>query len=281
VARPINPVAELPHVVQPFTSDATAFNFNKKDDNREIMFTLDLRSSPERGERNWTSSLAGVLINSHPFSYGCVVIVVLSSSNLPQVLTLKAIKVGLLLAAQSTEGLRIGYNSLAGGASVNHLHFQGWYFNATPDGQLPVESAPYSVLQRNASLGLTVSQSNGYPIRSLLFSASDNSWLDKFASAIHSCVEDLLHHNVPHNLVFAGGGRRVYLIPRKHASVTSWGQRVGFPEAAGQIVTVSEEAFAKLSNQADVFGLLGPLSLSSEEFTGLYQRCILNPLHSG
>jgi len=55
----------------------------------------------------------------------------------------------------------VGRQNQRGGASVNHLHFQGWYFNATPDGQLPVESAPYSVLQRNASLGLTVSQSNG------------------------------------------------------------------------------------------------------------------------
>jgi len=188
-------VAELHEVVQPFTTDSGAFNFNTKDAS-EVLFTIDVvRSLPARAEpqhahdqeqqqqqqqKRWTSALAGVLINSHPFSYGCVVLVVRTDRMLPQVLTQEAIEVGLLLAAQSTEGLRVGYNSLAGtrsltphallrlwlnflagGASVNHLHFQGWYFNATPDGQLPVESAFFAVLR--SSSGLTVSQSQGAP----------------------------------------------------------------------------------------------------------------------
>ena len=120
-------MAELHEVVQPFTTDSGAFNFNTKDAS-EVLFTIDVvRSLPARAEpqlahdqeqqqqqKRWTSALAGVLINSHPFSYGCVVLVVRTDRMLPQVLTQEAIELGLLLAAQSTEGLRVGYNSLAG-----------------------------------------------------------------------------------------------------------------------------------------------------------------------
>ncbi len=121
-------MVELHEVVQPFTTDSGAFNFNIKDAS-EVLFTIDVvRSLPARAEpqhahdqvqqqhqqKGWTSELAGVLINSHPFSYGCVVLVVRTDRMLPQVLTQEAIELGLLLAAQSTEGLRVGYNSLAG-----------------------------------------------------------------------------------------------------------------------------------------------------------------------
>lgn len=125
-------MAELHEVAQPFTTDSAAFNFNKKDAS-EVMFTIDVvRSLPAHAEpqhahdqeqlrKGWTSELAGVLVNSHPFSYGCVVLVVRADRMLPQVLTQEAIELGLLLAAQSTEGLRVGYNSLAG-TSLSRAH---------------------------------------------------------------------------------------------------------------------------------------------------------------
>lgn len=132
-------MAELHEVVQPFTTDSGAFNFNIKDAS-EVLFTIDVvRSLPARAEpqhahdqeqqhqQKWTSALAGVLINSHPFSYGCVVLVVRTDRMLPQVLTQEAIEVGLLLAAQSTEGLRVGYNSLAGTRSLT-LPPSLWHF---------------------------------------------------------------------------------------------------------------------------------------------------------
>lgn len=136
--RPINPVAELHEVVQPFTTDSGAFNFNNKDAS-EVLFTIDVvRSQPAHAEsqhahdqeqqKGWTSELAGVLVNSHPFAYGCVVLVVRTDRMLPQVLTQEAIEVGLLLAAQSTEGLRVGYNSLAGTVlSLSHALFGTFY----------------------------------------------------------------------------------------------------------------------------------------------------------
>lgn len=277
--RPINPVAELHEVVQPFTTDSGAFNFNNKDAS-EVLFTIDVvRSQPAHAEsqhahdqeqqKGWTSELAGVLVNSHPFAYGCVVLVVRTDRMLPQVLTQEAIEVGLLLAAQSTEGLRVGYNSLAGGASVNHLHFQGWYFNATPDGQLPVESAPFALLR--SSSGLAISQSQGYPIRSLLFSThAEDVSPGRLSAAVYSCVDHLLRHNIPHNLIFSSGGRKAYVIPRRFATPNVWDQRAGFPEVAGQIVTVSEEAFAGLESP---YQFLEALSLSREEFADVLAAC--------
>lgn len=87
--RPINPVAELPAVVQPFTTDPAVFNFNEKNA-EEILFTVGVMHANgdccgDRPADGWTSELAGVLINSHPFAFGCTVIIVRTDLKLPQV----------------------------------------------------------------------------------------------------------------------------------------------------------------------------------------------------
>lgn len=55
-----------------------------------------------------------------------------------QLMTLGALRVGLAFARHlHSSGIKIGYNSLGAGASVNHFHFQTWQ----PGNPLPVEMA--------------------------------------------------------------------------------------------------------------------------------------------
>lgn len=122
--RPFNPTTERIQVVQPFTHNDGVFNFMKSPleevlfalrpfetiGEREIFFRGSIPLPDHEKERysilectqyhsydseveeaspthipDWRDEVAAVLVNSHPFSYGCAVVIVRPSALLPQV----------------------------------------------------------------------------------------------------------------------------------------------------------------------------------------------------
>ena len=69
-----------------------------------------------------------VIINVSPLSDGHVLMVPDRHLCLPQVLTEKAIRIGVeTVLLSSHPHLVVGFNSLCGLASVNHQHIHAWY----------------------------------------------------------------------------------------------------------------------------------------------------------
>lgn len=102
-----------------------------------------------------------------------------------------------------------------GGASVNHLHFQGLYFNSTPDGLMAIESAKTVPLVRNESL--MISELEEYPIPALVYSrgllVKDNKEaipqsVKLVIDKLHECMFFLLKNNIPHNLIISARAAR-------------------------------------------------------------------------
>lgn len=119
--RPLNPAAEKIQVIQSFTHDEKAFNFMmspleevlfalrtfERFAERELYFQGTIPIPDFEKERysileckqyfdvplggpppllpDWRNEMAAILVNIHPFSYGCAVVIVRPSAKLPQV----------------------------------------------------------------------------------------------------------------------------------------------------------------------------------------------------
>ena len=106
----------LKSIRQPFDEDK--FHFNKPFLKPEILW---------EGKFNGINSR--VLYNKFPFSDYHLLIVLSPENNSAQLLTQDSHRYVFTLVEQMSQvfpGFGIGYNSLAAGASVNHLHFQGF-----------------------------------------------------------------------------------------------------------------------------------------------------------
>eukprot|EP01087_Luapelamoeba_hula_P001425 TRINITY_DN1113_c2_g1_i3.p1 TRINITY_DN1113_c2_g1~~TRINITY_DN1113_c2_g1_i3.p1 ORF type:complete len:553 (+),score=104.45 TRINITY_DN1113_c2_g1_i3:37-1695(+) len=200
---------------------------------------------------NRDDALAVAVVNNHPFAWGCIVLAIQPEKRLPQVITSEALEIGLYLTLFSHDNLRLGFNSLSGGASVNHLHLQGWYFNATPDGQLAIERARTTPLVRQD--GVTIGQVEDFPLHALSFTrefrgASPNvpgddvtktaELVTEMVHSIHNCLNVFLEFNVAHNIVISPQAKRVFLIPRKPDGTNAYKAKFGFPEVTGQLIIV-------------------------------------------
>jgi len=110
----------------PFKKIDEEFNIEKFSflgiDNREIICKL----SSESTSRRLTSDL--VVINSAPLEFGHILLIPEIENQQRQSLTLEALYSALnLLRLSGSSNFKLMFNSLQGGASVNHLHIHGMY----------------------------------------------------------------------------------------------------------------------------------------------------------
>ena len=107
-----------------------------------------------------------VTLNRFPLSRDSGLLLPFLSARRPQVLRADALAVAVDFAAAGLRraahlqpnSLRVGFNSLAAGASVNHLHFQFW---RSPAERLPVEAAERVALRRYVPKGSSAVGSGG------------------------------------------------------------------------------------------------------------------------
>ncbi|KAL2791045.1 GDP-D-glucose phosphorylase 1 [Daubentonia madagascariensis] len=247
--------------------DPEQFNFNKIRPG-EVLFRLhrepDLPSAVQQED-------ILVVINVSPLEWGHVLLVPEPARGLPQRLLPGALRAGVEAVLLSLHpGFRVGFNSLGGLASVNHLHLHGYYLAH----RLPVEEAPSEPLDPGGHLHLV----RALPAPGFLFySSGPGPDLEALISKVCRATDYLTDHEIAHNLFVTRGappgktspssaftGVRVILWARKSSFGIKEGEafNVALCELAGHLPVKTSQDFSSLTEAAAV---------------ALIQDCLLPP----
>jgi diadenosine tetraphosphate (Ap4A) HIT family hydrolase len=213
----------LNSIIQPF--DGSKFHFNKPFLKPEILW---------EGEYKGVSSR--VLFNKFPFSEYHLLIVLSPEKNRSQLLTWADHQYVFSLAeelAQVFPGFGIGFNSLAAGASVNHLHFQGF-----------VRERSFAI---EASHWLHNDGEIGYPLTVKRFSDAGSSW---------DYLQQLISADKAFNCLYRGG--KCYVVPRRFqgtVNLPEWLAGAGWIDVAGAVTVSESETFERVTKEQVATGI--------------------------
>ncbi|XP_059641088.1 GDP-L-galactose phosphorylase 2-like [Cornus florida] len=212
-------------VLQPF--DENKFNFTKVGQ-EEVLFrfepseannSLFFTSMPVNADVNSPSVVA---INVSPIEYGHVLLIPRVLDCLPQRIDHASFLLALHMAKEAADPFfRLGYNSLGGFATINHLHFQAYYLSAP----FPVEKAPTQKIMTGnglADIEVKISRLLDYPVQGLVFEGG-NTIQDLSEVVANSCI-CLQKKNIPFNVLIAGCGKRIFLFPQCYAEKQALGE---------------------------------------------------------
>ena len=269
-------------VVQPW--DDSKFNFGKAAP-QEVLFQFEpsLPGSRRRGAAGSGGpaySEAGpvapspslVVINVSPIEYGHVLLVPRALSRLPQQLSAETLRLAFAFAAEADNPyFRVGYNSMGAFATINHLHFQGYYLAAP----FPIERAPTAALPGSWA-GVRVCRVTAYPLACLALEAGAS--LAEMARVLAAACEALQAANVPFNLLICDRGARVFLMPQRFAAALRAGEvpeqelasgiNPAAFELAGHLLYKQRSDFDAAS-QESAWRLLQAASLTQPQFSEL------------
>ena len=192
---------KLNSIIQLF--DDKKFHFNKPFLKPEILWQGEYENKNVR-----------VLYNKFPFCDYHLLIVVSAEKNLPQVIDKETHDFIYSLVKKENKnlpGLGIGFNSLAAGASVNHLHFQGFL----REHNFPIEEMDLE----------------NFPLDVHCCHSSAQAW---------QVIESFMQENIAFNCLYRSNC--CYVVSRKYqASVQlpDWLNGAGWIDIAG-VMTVSE-----------------------------------------
>lgn len=197
-----------------------------------------------------------VVINISPLEWGHVLLVPEPTRELPQRLLPTVLQAGLeAVLLSSHPGFRVGFNSLGGLASVNHLHLHGYYLAH----RLPVEWAPSDPLDSKGHLHLL----RTLPAPGFLFYTSrPGADLEALIRRVCWATDYLYEHEIAHNLFVTRGappgkpspssaltGLRVILWARKSSFGVKEGEafNVALCELAGHLPVKRPEDFDSMT----------------------------------
>jgi predicted dehydrogenase/MoaA/NifB/PqqE/SkfB family radical SAM enzyme/guanylate kinase len=232
--------------------NASQFNFNKiPPEKRHHIMKLDM-----------PTGTVDIFININPIHQGHFLMLLDADAERPQYVETKDILAAAkLLELNKAEDLKIIYNSRGAFASVNHMHFQGFYHRHGQDGNLPIEQAKKRTINKNASL--TVSRLIGYPARAVVFESSDPMILALESSAYIKILQD---NNIPHNMLMTKG--KVYIMPRqfeKEYSLKDEDYLVAAIELAGDFIFMKEKAYTN-SSAREIEKAMRETTITANEF---------------
>jgi len=269
-------------VLQEF--DESKFNFTKAF-MQEVLFQFDTNAS-KKTEVD-IDAITGkspdlVIINVSPIEYGHILLVPRVLDRLTQIIVPSAMSLALEFSfAVGSPYFRLNYNSFGAYASVNHLHFQGYFLMAA----FPSERAPTLPIQSQFDANyVRVSKLDGYPVRGWVFemSASFDHSLQPISDAVGHVCEKLQVMNIPHNLVIVDCGARVILWPQCFLEKQVAGKIPqelldthvcpAVSEIAGHVIVKRCRDFEKFT-QEDVWKLLSEASLPADRFAELTRTC--------
>ncbi|CAK6442427.1 unnamed protein product [Pipistrellus nathusii] len=236
--------------------DPQEFNFNKIRPG-EILFRLCRRDPDPPGGPQDVDVL--VMINVSPLERGHVLLVPEPARGLPQRLLPCALRAGLEAVLLSLHpGFRVGFNSLGGLASVNHLHLHGYYLAH----RLPVEGAPSEPLDPGGRVHLLWAvPAPGF----LYYARGPGPCLEALIGRVCRATDYLTDHKIAHNVFVTRGappgeasfsptltGVRVILWPRKASFGVKEGEafNVALCELAGHLPVKTAQDFSGLTEAA-------------------------------
>jgi diadenosine tetraphosphate (Ap4A) HIT family hydrolase len=213
----------LNSISQPY--DGSKFHFNKPFLKPEILWEGEYKGVNSR-----------VLFNKFPFSEYHLLIVLSPEENRSQLLTWTDHRYVCSLAEELAEvfpGFGIGFNSLAAGASVNHLHFQGF----VREREFAIETGHWS-----HNDGET-----GYPLSVKRFSDAVSSW---------DYLQQLISQDEAFNCLYRGGN--CYVVPRRFQGTVvlpEWLAGAGWIDVAGAVTVSESEVFAQITEEQVASGI--------------------------
>ncbi|RCV28607.1 hypothetical protein SETIT_5G416800v2 [Setaria italica] len=200
-------------VLQPF--DSGKFNFTKVRP-EEVIFRFceaDKDSAQYFNDAPDTvsSSSSAILINVSPIGYCHVLLTPQIQDCLPQRIDHESFLMAMYVAREARNPFfRVGYNSLGGFATINHLHFQAYYLKV----QYPVEKATTEKLTTLVN-GVSIAQLVGYPVSGFVFEGGAS--LEDLSCMVSKVCIFLQENNRPFNVLISESGRRVFLLPQCYA----------------------------------------------------------------
>ena len=200
--------------------DETKFHFNKPFLTPEILW-----------QGSYNDIKLRVLYNKFPFSDYHLLIAVSPEKNRSQELTQETHQ-AIAYLAKSVDGLfpgfGVGFNSLAAGASVNHMHFQGF----VREQIFPVENNCW--------------KHNGgdidYPLKVKRFDNAEQAWL---------CLSDLINQDIAYNCLYRSN--ICYVMPRKYqgsVKLPDWLMGAGWLDVAGVMTVSDNETFNAIDSRS-------------------------------
>ncbi|XP_072965136.1 GDP-L-galactose phosphorylase 1-like isoform X2 [Typha angustifolia] len=269
----------MDEVIQPF--DDRKFNFTKvKQD--ELIFRFE---ENENGEAKYfennpmdvSASPNIVAINLSPIGYGHVLLIPRLLDCLPQRIDRESFLLAVYMTREAGNPyFRMGYNSLGGFATINHLHFQGYFLEVS----FPIEKAP---TQRIATLGsgISIFELMQYPIRGLVFEGGIA--LQDLSDTVSSVCILLQENDKPYNVLISESGKRIFLLLQCYAKKQALGEvsqelletrlNPAAWELSGHLVFKRREDYAKASEQS-IYKFLVEAALSKEQFEGVKQQIL-------
>jgi len=204
----------MDNVCQSF--DENKFNFTKAKQD-EVLFqfemSLDDFTSCYEEKKIVESNASFVYINISPIEYGHVLLVPKVLQCIPQQMSTECLLTAIHMSVEvHNPCFKIGFNTLGAYASINHLHFQGYFLNAP----FPVERVETEYLAgytNKTDKELRVSKLLGYPVRSFVFELGSD--LEELAREVSKACNMLESKNIPYNLLIVDCGARVFLFPQK------------------------------------------------------------------
>ncbi|XP_077119645.1 GDP-D-glucose phosphorylase 1 [Ranitomeya variabilis] len=260
------------------------FNFNRMK-HEEILFQM-VRSeevstgAPTARDPNSGFSLPGrrhsrtlVVINVSPLEFGHVLFIPDPSLCLTQILTPDLTLLGLeSILLSGHPGFRVGFNSLGGFASINHLHLHGFYL----DEELLIESAQSKPLIPNIHFHQLVN----FPAPGFFF-YTEGKDLMSASQSICRVTDYFVSRNIAHNMFMTRGSNPANTAcQREGIRVVIWARKscfgakeesafnVALCELAGHLPFKSEEDFSILTEES-VIGIVKSYLFSDEEFNSL------------
>ncbi|XP_077291045.1 GDP-D-glucose phosphorylase 1 [Arctopsyche grandis] len=171
---------------QPF--DSKKFNFTKVP---KIEHIFDLRNTYDID-----TSKHVIIINASPICYGHSLFCPNIDEHLPQIITFKSLElVSNIMFLSSNINLRLGFNSLCGMASVNHLHYHIFILNY----RLPVEYIKCQHLKG------PLYEMVDYPAKCFGFEMRTFSEISDVCSQVYKLIRFLMDNNIAHNLYMTKG----------------------------------------------------------------------------
>jgi diadenosine tetraphosphate (Ap4A) HIT family hydrolase len=208
--------------------DENKFHFNKPFLRPEILW---------QGE--YLNNKLRVLYNKFPFSDYHLLIAVSPEENSAQLLTRETHQLIYSLTQSSAKippGFSVGFNSLAAGASVNHLHFQGF----VREQEFPIETDNW----------LHNGGEDEYPLNVKRFADAETSW---------NYINRLTEQDRAFNCLYRKNS--CYVIPRQYqgsVELPDWLQGAGWLDVAG-VMTVSDKKIFDAMDEPSVTSALGLL----------------------
>lgn len=226
--------------LRPARASAQTFDSIKQDfDGEKFHFNKPFLKPEILWEGEYLHNNLRVLYNKFPFSDYHLLIATSPEKNYSQLLTQEKHQLIFSLSQESVKifpGFGAGFNSLAAGASVNHMHFQGF----VRERLFPIEENHW---QHNGG-------EEEYPLAVRRFVDAGSSW---------EYIHQLIEQNVAFNCLYRKNS--CYVIPRKFqgtVTLPDWVEGAGWLDVAGVITVSSHETFETISQQSvtDTLNLL-------------------------